>query len=309
MKHADWIEIDDKNSIYFQKWEHPSNEQKKAVLQISHGMAEHVDRYDEFANFLMDHGFIVYGNDHRGHGQTGKKHGVGYFDEVNGFEKATNDLLTVTEEIKKQHPTLPIFLFGHSMGSFLVRNYLTKQSDYLSGVILSGTGSEPQALTKTVKLLAKWQISIKGWDQPSSFFNKLVFGNYARQFKHRQTDFDWLSRDQNNVYDYINDPDTGFIPSTSFFYDLFDGIETMQDPKKIDKIKKDLPFLFISGTDDPVGKYTNGVKKAIEQYKNQGIKNIDYKFYQGARHELLNEINKNEVMEDILSWLKRHLNS
>ena len=308
MKQADWIEANDKNSIYFQKWEHPDRKQIKAVLQIAHGMAEHIDRYDEFANFLTDHGIIVYGNDHRGHGKTGKKHGIGYFDEVDGFDKATNDLLTITEEIKKKHPSLPIFLFGHSMGSFLVRNYLIKQSDHISGVILSGTGSEPILTAKIGKLLARWQIKTKEWDQPSLLLNRLVFGNYARQFKQRQTDFDWLSRDQDNVYAYINDPDTGFIPSPSFFYDLFDGIEAIQDPKKITHITKELPFFFISGTNDPVGKYTNGVKKAINQYQKQGIKDIDYKFYQDARHELLHEINKNEVMKDILHWLEKHTN-
>ena len=274
MKQTDWMEADDKKSIYFQKWDHADSQQKKAVLQIAHGMAEHIDRYDEFANFLTNHGIIVYGNDHRGHGQTGKKHGIGYFDEVNGFDKATNDLLTITEEIKINHPTLPIFLFGHSMGSFLVRNYLLKQSSHLSGVILSGTGTESLFLTTIGKLLAKGHIRMKGWDQPSPFFNRLVFGNYARQFKQRQTEFDWLSRDQTNVFAYINDPDAGFIPSTSFFYDLFEGIEAIQDPKKIAGISKELPFLFISGTHDPVGKYTNGVKKTIKQYQEQGIKNM-----------------------------------
>ncbi|WP_112181809.1 MULTISPECIES: alpha/beta hydrolase [Paraliobacillus] len=302
MKRTNWITTNDNYSIYYQQWENPSIE-PKAIMQIAHGMAEHIDRYDEFANFLVERGILVYGNDHRGHGQTGKKYGTGYFDQANGFDKATNDLLTLTEMIKMRHPTLPIFLFGHSMGSFLVRNYLLKESNQLAGVILSGTGSEPKLITKIGKMIAKSQITSHGWNEPSNFLNKVVFGKYARYFKQRETAFDWLSRDQRNVKAYLDDPDTGFIPSASFFYDLFNGIEVIQDQKKIATIAKDLPFFFISGTNDPVGKFTKGVNKTIKQYQSKGINKIDFKFYQDARHELLHEINRQEVMEDIHKWL------
>lgn len=305
MKQANWIESHDYYSIYFQKWENPSIK-PKAIVQIVHGMAEHIDRYDAFANFLTEHGIIVYGNDHRGHGQTGKKYGIGYFDQVDGFDKATSDLITITKRIQTAHPKLPIFLFGHSMGSFLVRNYLIKESDQFAGVILSGTGSEAIHMTKIGKLLAKTLIRYKGWDQPSALLNSLVFGNYAKKFKSRQTEFDWLTRDPEEVQAYLNDPNTGFIPSASFFYDLFTGIAAIQNPTKIATITKDLPFLFISGSRDPVGKFTKGVTKTIEQYRTQGIKNIVHKFYPEARHELLHETNRQEVMEDIQRWIAKH---
>lgn len=308
MKQTNWITTNDNYSFYYQQWENPSIE-PKAIVQIAHGMAEHIDRYDAFANFLTERGILVYGNDHRGHGQTGKKHGTGYFDQIDGFDKATNDLLTLTKKIKTTHPTLPFFLFGHSMGSFLVRNYLLKYSNQLTGVILSGTGSESAHITKIGKALARTQMRYHGWNEPSVFLNKIVFGKYARQFKNRETEFDWLSRDKRNVKDYLNDPDTGFIPSASFFYDLFSGIETIQDQDKIATIaKKDLPFLFISGTHDPVGKFTKGITKTIKQYQKQGINKIDYTFYQDARHELLHELNRDEVMEDIYNWLVKNSN-
>ncbi|MDC3412296.1 lysophospholipase [Aquibacillus sp. 3ASR75-11] len=298
-----WLEAKDQHQIRVKKWTKQETN-PRAIVQISHGMVEHINRYEPFATFLVQHDVFVYGNDHRGHGETGRKNGVmGHLADENGFDLATDDLHRVTTLIKNDFPNTPIFLFGHSMGSFLARRYIQQFSQDIDGIILSGTGHHPGIMNKFARLLAKREMKRANKLGPSMFLNKLTFHSYNKRIDNHQTHFDWLTRDEKHVQDYINDPETGFVPTATFFYDLFIGFDKIYDISRVKKIRKDLPFLFISGEEDPVGNYGKGVREVIKAYKNQGILDIEAQLYEGGRHEMLNEINKEAVYEDIWNWI------
>ncbi|WP_226035996.1 alpha/beta hydrolase [Aquibacillus saliphilus] len=301
----EWLTAPDKEQIYLQKWTNNSKK-PKAIIQIAHGMVEHIKRYQPFADYLVENDIFVYGNDHRGHGKTGETSGLmGYFADEQGFEKSVDDLYDVTSIIKQEFPDVPVILFGHSMGSFLARRYIQKYSKALDGLILSGTGYHPAMTIKFGKLIAKREIRKVGRTEPSSLLNALAFGAFNKKIRNAETKFDWLTRDKEQVKLYMDDPLTGFTPSAAFFHDLFDGLKMINDQKLIKGVRKDLPILFISGDKDPVGNQTIGVKKVINQYHKLGIGSIESLFYKDGRHELLNEINKEEVYQDIVKWIRR----
>jgi alpha-beta hydrolase superfamily lysophospholipase len=300
-----WLEVEDHQQIRIKKWTNETS-YPKAIVQLAHGMAEHIDRYDPFATFLLNHNVFVYGNDHRGHGRTGEKAGMkGHFADTNGFSKATGDLHTITNLIKRDFPDVPILLLGHSMGSFLVRRYIQRYSHDINGIILSGTGSHPGIANSFGKLLAKIEIKRSRPLAPSKFLNRLAFGSYNKRISNNKTEFDWLTRDEKQVQSYLNDPDAGFVPTASFFFDLFTGLDMIHNRAEMENIREDLPVLFISGDQDPVGNYAKGVNKVIDSYKKMGIRDIDSHFYKDGRHEMLNELNKEEVYQDIWNWIKK----
>lgn len=291
-------------TIYCRKWLPKENRTIKGAIQISHGMAEHIKRYDEFAKYLVSEGFIVYGNDHRGHGKTaGSLDNVGYFADEDGWNKVVDDMHTLTRIIKDENENLPIFIIGHSMGSFLTRTYIENYGDEVNGVILSGTGGDPGFIGNIGILIAKSEIKKVGKKGKSKKLNNLSFGNYNSKFKPTRTEFDWLSRDTSVVDKYIEDPYCGSIFSAGFYYDMLTGLKELNKRENIDKIPKNLPVVFLSGDKDPVGDDTKGVLKAYKGYKDAGIVDVSYKFYIGARHEILNEINSEEVYSDIISWI------
>lgn len=292
-------------TIHAYKWKGKDDRKIKGVVQIAHGMVEHMMRYNEFAQFLTDNGYAVYGNDHRGHGKTMKsEEEYGFFAKENGFEKAVDDVRQLTEIIHEDHRDLPIFLFGHSMGSFLVRRYIQQGGSKLSGVILSGTAGDPGVLGKIGIFLARREMKRKGKRTPSPFLNKLVFGPYNKMFQPERTPFDWLTSNSEVVDEYINDPLCGGVCTTSFYYDLFTGLLHIHDDKNIERTPKDLPIFIFSGDKDPVGgKNGKGVLQVYEKYKALGLKDITCKLYKDGRHEMLNERNKEEVYGDILQWL------
>ncbi|MGJ7910139.1 lysophospholipase [Neobacillus sp. LXY-1] len=293
--------------IFASKWEMDQGV-PRAIIQIAHGMAEHINRYDKFARELVSQNFIVYGNDHRGHGKTGDKmNSIGYFADEQGFEKVVLDMRELTSIIKKEHPATPIFLFGHSMGSFLSRRYIQLFGDQLSGVILSGTGGDPGIMGKVGKMVASLEIKRKGGRTPSPLLNNLTFGSYNKAFKPTRTEFDWLSRDEKEVDRYIEDPFCGGIFSAGFFHDLLGGLEIINRHENIVKIPAKLPILLLAGSKDPVGGNTKGVLKTYESYKQAGLEDVTYKFYESARHEILNETNKTEVYKDIIHWLNIYI--
>ncbi|OZI13573.1 alpha/beta hydrolase [Bacillaceae bacterium SAS-127] len=302
-----WLTMSDGHEVFLTEW--VNDEVKpKAVLQIAHGMTEHSKRYRELAEHLVSMGFVVYGNDHRGHGRTGEKSGLlGFFTEENGFERVVDDLKEINDEVHRMHPDLPIFMMGHSMGSFLVRRYLQRFSGTINGVIISGTGSDRGLLGKMGRMLAKAEMKIRGKRTKSPLLDKLSFGDFNKKFTDVQTKFDWLSRDREQVRIYVADPYCGFIPTAGFFYDLFTGLETIHQPGEVSRMEKDIPFFFISGDQDPVGEYSKGVLRVIDQYKQQGFTTIDYKLYKEGRHEMINETNRQQVIEDIANWLQARL--
>lgn len=298
-----WFKTKDYTDLYIKRWS-TENAKPKAIIQISHGMAEHIERYDSFATFLTNKGFTVYGNDHRGHGQTGLKQGLlGYFDQNSGFFKVVNDLHQINVHIKEEHPHVPIFLFGHSMGSFIARNFIQQYSHSISGVILSGTGYYPDSITLPGKLLSMLLPSKK----PSKIMNRLAFGNYNKRVTGHKTAYDWISSDELEVEKYLKDPLSGFIPTARFFYDLMSGLNQMQ--KQNHSIRKDLSMLFISGSDDPVGNYEKGVWKSVQLYRDVGIKSIDTHLFKGARHEVLNDSVKEEAHSVIYNWINQQLSN
>ncbi|MCP8969473.1 alpha/beta hydrolase [Ectobacillus ponti] len=305
-QHRFTISRPDDIQLSVQRWS--GTEQPWAIVQIAHGMAEHVSRYDAFAHFLVSKGVAVYGNDHRGHGRTAAAAGdIGYFADEAGFEKVVEDMHAVTERIQQENPGIPIVLFGHSMGSFLARRYVQLYGKEVRGLILSGTGDNPPFLLKLGKLIAGMEKRIRGSRARSHVLNEISFGQFNRSFKPNRTPFDWLSSDSEAVDAYIQDPLCGGIFTAGFFYDLFTGSEAIMDKRGIASVPKQLPVFFVSGSLDPVGQQTKGVLHAYQAFVEAGLQDVSCKLYPEGRHEMLHEVNREEVHEDIWQWLRAKL--
>lgn len=287
--------------IHIYKWDCDVSS-PKGIVQISHGMAEHGLRYNNFAKFLNDNGFIVYANDHRGHGKT-SPNDLGYMGKGDAFHLMVDNLKDVTNLIKKENPNLPIFLFGHSMGSFLSLRYSEIFGKELNGLILCGSNGNQKLLFSFAEKLAKYQMKKHGEKTPAKFMDKLSFGNFNNKFKPIRTNFDWLTRNKEEVDKYIADPLCGAIHSNSYFYYLLKGLKCNHKNENLSMIPKSLPILLISGSDDPVGLMGKGVEKLQKSLIKHGINSVDMILYPGARHELLNELNKDDIHLDVLKFL------
>lgn len=309
MNYSDFkLQANDHQDIYCVCWSIEDESKAKGIVQIAHGMAEHIARYERFAKYLNENGYIVYGNDHRGHGRTaGVLENVGFFAEENGFEKVVQDMALLTDTIKEKHKEIPLCLFGHSMGSALSRAFVIDYSQKLDGLILSGTLGDPGVLRNVGLIIAKLEGKIKGKRAKSPLLDKLTFGSYNGKIKPIRTKFDWLSRDEKEVDKYVNDPYCGEVFSNQFFNDMLGGVPAIFDPNKLLRIAKTLPIFLFAGEMDPVGNYSKGVKETHQLYLNAGIENVKLKLYPDGRHEMINEINKEEVYQDVLSWLEEHL--
>jgi alpha-beta hydrolase superfamily lysophospholipase len=299
----------DETEIFAMKWSPEALQKPKAAVQIAHGYAEHIGRYDAFASKLAEAGIVVYGNDHRGHGKTNGNVGeaICFADEA-GFDKVVADMRALTEIIQAENPAIPLFLFGHSMGSMLTRRYIQFYGDDLTGAVLSGSGVFSNGLLKLGTVVAASEIKRNGRTHPSPLLDKLVFQNFNRGFKPARTDLDWLSRDPLEVDKFLADPLRGKIGSAGYFHDFFSGLLVMNNVENIQSTPKDLPLHFISGTADPVGgKAGKGIVQTCRAYQYVGLQHVSYKLYEGARHELLNETNKDEVTQDIIEWVVARL--
>lgn len=290
------------------KWLDQSHNKPKAIIQIVHGMAEHAARYDYFAKRMLDKGYFVYANDHRGHGKTaGNIVNTGHFADSNGWDLVVDDVRILTKIIREKHSGVPLILFGHSMGSFIARDYIIHDFDKIEGLILSGTSYNPDYIIALGSMIAGIQKTFKGGRHRSKFLDKLSFGNFNKSFRPNRTEFDWLSRDNIEVDKYINDPYCGFLCSTQFFNDLFYGLKKIHKNTAYYAIQSPLPTLVFSGERDPVGGFTKGVRKFLTRSTEGDNTNIDYHFYKDGRHEMLNEINKDEVIEDINKWIEENV--
>lgn len=304
VKRNDIFKTEDGAEISFQCWL-PENE-PEAILQISHGMAEYAERYDDFATYLCKQGFAVYANDHRGHGKTaGSEEACGYFSDSNGWIKVVTDMRQLTGIARSDYPEVPVFLLGHSMGSFLARTYITLFDD-IHGVVLSGTGYNGPALVAAGRIMAFFAVLFNGKKKRSEFFDSMSFGSFNKPFA-KEGPMSWLSRDKDNVKKYVNDPYCGFICTTGFFKDLFFGLKYINNHQHNIWIRETLPMLLLSGQNDPVGDFGKGVTKVYKVYKKRKIEDINLTLYPDARHEILNETNHDQVYQDIYEWLKKRI--
>lgn len=276
----------------------------RAIVQIIHGIAEYIGRYDEFMSFLADNGIIAVGTDHLGHGKSIEcEEQTGFFAYDNGWDYVVRDEEVLRLAMHENYPELPIIVFGHSMGSFMTRTLLIRYPDAFNAAIISGTGNQGAALVNGGLFMGNLVTGLRGAHHYSKFLNNLAFGSYNKIYENPKTEYDWLSRDETNVQKYIDDPLCGFIPSCSLFRDMMTGVKFITNKKNLTAMNKDMPVYFMSGDMDPVGECGKGVQKAYNNFLDAGMKDVSIKLYPGGRHEMLNEINKDEVYADILAWL------
>ena len=280
----------------------------RAVVQIAHGIAEHIDRYRPFMEFLADNGFVAAGNDHLGHGKSIRvPEEQGFFAEKDGWWRVVDDMDKLHDIMSKEYPELPYVLFGHSMGSFLTRTYLIKHPDKYDGVILSGTGHQSPALVLGGNATASVMAKLNGAMGDGTKLDSLAFGSYLSKIENPRTKFDWLSRDAEQVDKYIADPFCGFVGKIGLYRDMMQGIKFITDKKNIAQMNKEKPVYFMSGDGDPVGDYGKGVERAYKAFCDAGLHDVFMRLYPGGRHEMLNETNKEQVYQDILSWLNEKI--
>ena len=279
----------------------------RAIVQLSHGMVEFIDRYKPLAEYLAARGILVTGNDHLGHGGSIRTRAdYGYFAEPDGNRAVLDDLHAMTVLTKKLYPGVPYFLLGHSMGSFYARQYLCEWGSELDGAIILGTGFQPKALVAFARTVCRVLAVFFGWQHRSRLVAELSFLGYNKGLEGRTT-HDWLNRDAAEVDKYLADERCTFTFTLNAYYSMFSGILRLHDPAFLARMPKDLPLLFLAGTADPVGDRGKGVLRAIQSLKAAGVQNIRCKLYPGARHELLVETNRQEVFADIAAWLNDQL--
>lgn len=275
----------------------------KGVVQIVHGMAEYVERYEEFAAYLTARGYVVTGEDHLGHGKSVGENGFGYFCENDPATVVVKDVQRLKEITEQRYPAVPYIILGHSMGSFILRNYLCSYGTGIEGAIIMGTGMQPKALVSTGKLLARLIRAAAGDEHVSKFLHKVAFGAYNNHFKPARTPVDWLSKDVQKVDQYVADPQCGFIFTVNGFCTLFELIGRLFKTDDLKKIPRNLPVLIVSGSDDPVGDYGEGVRRTAQTMKAAGLEKVVCKLYPSDRHELLNETDRDMVMKDLEAWM------
>jgi alpha-beta hydrolase superfamily lysophospholipase len=287
--------------IFVYRWATPTGVTPKAVVQIEHGAAEHALRYERLARFLNQHGYIVYADDHRGHGKTARTMDQAGICGPGGWNGMVKDTKQLTDIIREKDPELPLFLFGHSMGSLMAQQYIQNWGEGISGAILCGS-TGVSVVDAAVISLAEQAAKSDATDQPSKLFAGL-FSAMNAPFEPVKTPFDWLSRDEVEVQKYIDDQWCGFPFSNGMAYEFLNGMGNLFDPANEARIPKDLPVYIISGEMDPVGA-NDGVMALVNRYKEDlGIVDVSCRIYPGARHEILNETNRDEVHSDVLAWL------
>ena len=275
------------------------------ILQIIHGMAEYIDRYDDFARFMVGKGFLVVGDDHLGHGDSVGENGTyGYFCKKDPATVLVRDEHRLKKLMEAKYPGVPYYILGHSMGSFIARNYLNRYGSGIQGMIVMGTGNQSKALLGASKVLVGLTGFFCGEKHVAKFINKLAFGTFNRAIEDVKTNVDWLTKDEAIVDKYIADERCGFTFTVNGFRGLFELIYRLHKPKNLVTIPKKIPVFFVSGEEDPVGDYGEGVIGAKNDLVRAGLENVSMKLYPGDRHEILNETDKDIVYQDIYEWLE-----
>lgn len=301
-----FLSSDGKTVIHGVKWVPETD--VRAVLQLSHGMIEYIERYRAFAEYLNRFGFLVVGNDHLGHGQSvpGPEE-WGYFAEKDGGALLVRDLHQVTERVKAEYPGVPVFLLGHSMGSFMARRYLTRYGAELQGAVIMGTGHQSDVLLSVGRVLCGFLSEVRGSHYRSPLMHQLMFGAYNRRIPSPQSKNDWLTADRSIVEEYDRTPACSFLFTVSGLKQIFDTIAYVKNETYLARVPKNLPILVIAGKEDPVGEYGRAVTKAYEQYRRLGISDVRLHLVENARHEILNEVNREETYGLLRDWLEQHM--
>jgi len=285
----------------------PEDQEPVCVVQIIHGMAEYIERYEEFARFLTKRGCVVTGNDHLGHGKSVGEDGLyGYFCEQDPATVLARDVHRLKKMTQQVYPGLPYVIVGHSMGSFILRNYLTMYGSGITGAVIMGTGYRSRGIMAVSKFMVKLQKIFLGSRHVSKFSDKVSFGGYNKRIPDARTKFDWLCKDEESVKRYIEDPLCGHVFTLNGFQTLSELIMRAHDPKRLKRIPADLPLLVISGDEDPLGDYGKGIPKVCEGLRGAGVKDVETRLCAGGRHELLNEPERVRTMEEIYGWIERH---
>jgi alpha-beta hydrolase superfamily lysophospholipase len=272
----------------------------RAIVQIAHGLAEHSARYGRLAIALNAAGYGAYAADLRGHGPNAARADLGHFADADGWMKCVGDLWTLNRRIAADEPGVPIVLLAHSLGSFLGRQFVAEHSDALAGAAYSGSNGKPPAIATLGRLIARAERLRLGKRGKSRLIFKMWFGDFNKPFEPARTEFDWLSRDEKEVAAYVADPLCGFPFTTQLAIDVLDALPSLSGPQSLAAVRKDLPIYVFSGERDPVGSNIQGL---IADLKSAGFTRLTTRIYPGARHETLNEINRDEVTRDLIAWL------
>ena len=296
---------DGKTVIHGSRW--IPEGQIRGILQIIHGMVEHIGRYDEFACFMAQNGYLVTGHDQLGHGDSLTAESErGYFAKEQGGRILIEDIHTLRRMTEKAYPDADYFMLGHSMGSFLLRRYLTVYGQGLAGAVIMGTGSQPKAALTLGRGVCRLLAGIFHWHHRSRLITALAFGKNYRKFAGLKDGTTWLSKNAENIKAYKESPKCGFTFTLNGYDVLFETIQYIQDEENLKKTPKQVPLFLVSGQDDPVGDFGKGVRQVWEMYKKAGVADIKVKLYQNDRHEILNELDRDQVYRDLLCWIEKH---
>lgn len=276
----------------------------KALVQVAHGMSEHGGRYARPARGLTEHGYAVYANDHRGHGNTAqRREELGHFADEDGWELVVGDQLGLLEEIESRHPGLPVFLLGHSLGSYIARAAAIRAGSELAGLVLSGTSHDFPFRYQPYRVCAWIERLRLGKCGKSPLLRALSFDAFNARFQDPRTTADWLSRDPAEVDTYLADPLCGFDSSAQLWHDVFTGLIEICNPKNIVKMPHDLPVYIMAGSLDPLNGHLSAIRKLHQALEGAGMADVTVRAYEGARHELFNETNRDEVVRELIQWL------
>ena len=280
-------------------------ESPRGMVQLVHGMAEHMGRYHEFMRYLAQNGYAACGIDQLGHGRSAHEGRYGFFAERDGWKRLVDDQYRFGKIIRSEAPGLQRFLLGHSMGSFIARLYAARHPRGLAGLILSGTARGGMRIELAMRMAAL-SVRRNGPYYVDDRLSKLVIGSFNDHFRPAATDYDWLSRDAESVRRFVEDPACGFVFTASGFRDLFTLLNACNEPRCFSALEKDTPVLLLSGAEDPVGEFGAGPTRVYDRYLKAGVQDVELLLYDGARHELLNETNRAEVWRELLGWLDDH---
>ena len=301
-----FLSKDGKTNIHAVKWI-PDSGEYKAILQITHGMIEYIERYEPFAKFMTENGYMVVGHDHLGHGESvNTKEDLGFFADVDSpSDYLIEDMHKLRTTIQKENPDVPYFMFGHSMGSYMLRKYLSVYNDNLRGAIICGTGFSPEKVTKMGIMATKLMKVFKGSHGSSIMLRDLTYDKYYKKFDMfgKDASNSWLTRDEEIVKKYYSDPKCTYMFTVNGYVGLTEAVLYSCKQVNVDKIPNKLPIFIVSGSDDPVGGCSEGVMKVVNMFKESGKVDLTYKLYDGFRHEILNEIGKEQVYSDLLAWM------